>query len=235
MRLVVARSAAEFDRKAADLVREAAGSRSGAAIGLPSGETPAGMYAELAMQPGALAAARWFAIDELHGVAREHPATNASYFRRHAPGLAVDVMDSEAVDAETECARFAQRIADAGGLDLVVLGIGANGHIAFNEPGSAFGSRARRVTLAEETRRQYAAQFATLDETPGRGLTLGIADLLSARRVLLLARGEEKAAAIAAALEAPASEAVPASALQRHDDVTVLLDAGAASKLAVSG
>ena len=235
MRVDVAASSAEFDRKAADAIREAARSRERAAIGLPSGTTPLGMYAELAQQPDGLETTVWFAIDELHGVARDHPATNATYFRRHAPGLAVEVLDSESDDPDAERARFSRLLADAGGLELVVLGIGANGHIAFNEPGSAFDSRARRVALAAETRRQYAAQFASLDETPAHGLTLGIADLLSARRVLLLARGEEKAAAVAAAIEGPLTEELPASALRRHDDVTVLLDGAAASALAGSG
>lgn len=238
MRITVTETTGQFDAVAADEVCAAARERPDAVLGLPSGRTPAGMYLELARRAEAgetdLSRVRAFAIDELHGVPPSHPATNASYFREHAYALGLGellVMDSEAADAAAECARFAAAIADAGGLDLAVLGIGVNGHLAFNEPGSPFDSRARRVALTDESRAPYAAHFGSPAATPSHGLTLGLADLMEARRVLLLASGATKADAVARALEGPVTEDVPASALQRHGDLVVVLDAGAAAGL----
>jgi glucosamine-6-phosphate deaminase len=141
-------------------------------------------------------------------------------------------MNSSALDGDAECARFARLLTQAGGLDLAILGIGRNGHLAFNEPGSAFDSRARRVRLADTTREPYIEAFGSLEATPTFGLTLGMAELLASREVLLLANGGDKASIIARALEGPVSEDVPASALQRHANVTVLLDRAAAGNLA---
>jgi glucosamine-6-phosphate deaminase len=230
-------AAAEFSSRAAHFVREALEAALHRTIGLPTGRTPLGVYAELRREAGAgsldLRQAEAFAIDELHGVASAHPATNASYLQRELPTLSgqTRVMDSAAPDGDRECAQFAAAIAEAGGLDVVVLGIGHNGHIAFNEPGSSFDSRARRVRLDDSTRAVYAPSFGSLEEVPRYGLTLGIADLLAARRLILLATGLDKADALVRALERDPDEATPASALQLHGDVTVLLDEAAASKL----
>jgi glucosamine-6-phosphate deaminase len=226
-----------FDRLAADVVCEAVQARPDASLGLPTGRTPLGMYAELARRAAAgeagLQACAAFAIDELHGVPNAHAATNASYFReRTLPFAELHVMDSDAADPDAQCERFARLIADAGGLDLVVLGIGVNGHLAFNEPGSAFDSRARRVALADETRQPYVAHFGSLEATPAFGLTIGLADIMAAKQTLLLASGAAKAAAVARALEGPVTEDVPASVLQRHGDLTVVLDREAAAGLA---
>jgi glucosamine-6-phosphate deaminase len=143
---------------------------------------------------------------------------------------ALHLLDSQAGDPEAECARFRRLIAASGGLDLVVLGVGPNGHLAFNEPGSPFDSVARRVALAATTRETYAPLFGA-EGPPEYGLTLGVADLLAARRVLLLAFGRTKAGVVARALERPMTEELPASALQRHPQATVLLDREAASAL----
>ena len=112
-----------------------------------------------------------------------------------------------------------------------MLGIGVNGHIAFNEPGSERDSRARVVTLTPESRAAHADAFGSLDRVPARGMTLGIADILAARRILVLATGAGKAAIVERILEGPMTAAVPASWLQPHADVTWLLDAAAASRL----
>lgn len=239
VRVTVVSNGAELARRAADVVFDAARAQPAATLGLPSGRTPLGLYDELARRVadgrtdfGSVTA---FAIDELHGVPPDHPATNASYFRdrltSRVPLRALHVMDSAAQDADAECARFARLIEDAGGLGIAVLGIGANGHVAFNEPGSRFDSRARRVALERSSRRQLAHAFGSLEATPAFGLTLGIADLLAAQAILLLAAGEEKAEVVAAALEGPETEALPASALRRHPALTVVLDRAAASLL----
>ena len=239
MRVHIVATEEEFDHKAASVVCTAARERPAAAIGLPSGRTPLGMYAELARridEEGAdFSRVAAFAIDELHGIRADHPATNSSYFREHLTQhislRAFHVLDCETEQPEAECERFVRLIENAGGLDLVVLGIGFNGHIAFNEPGSSFSSHARKVALDETTRQLYAQHFGSAGEAPAFGLTLGIADVLAARRVLLLASGIDKAEVIAQALEGPIQEALPASALQRHQELTVILDREAASRL----
>lgn len=234
MRIEVLKNEVKVSRRAAAAVCAALTRKPGCVLALPSGNTPLGMYRELARRAGdcSLAEATVFAIDELHGVPRAHPATNASYFAKYLPAVrALHVLDGEAADADAECARFSRLIDGAGGLDLAVLGIGVNGHIAFNEPGSPFDSRARLVELARSTREPYAPRFGSFAAAPRHGLTLGIADLLAARAVLLLALGEAKAEAVARALEDPPGEDVPASALQGHPDLTVLLDRAAASQL----
>lgn len=222
-------SGAALARRAADLVGAARG-----AVALPSGKTPVATYAELARRARAgeldLGDITAFALDELAGVPGDHPATNRAYFARHFPPP-IDVFDGGAADPVAECRRVEAAIAAAGGLELAVLGIGANGHIAFNEPGSPLDSRARLVELAPSTRRGYAGAFGSLEATPRRGLTLGVADLLMARRVILLATGAPKAAIVARALEGPVTTEVPASALQRHADLTVLVDRAAAVRL----
>jgi glucosamine-6-phosphate deaminase len=238
MRVELLPSESALARHAAGLVCVTIASTPAPTLALPSGRTPEGLYDELSRRvlQGELdlSSTTVFAVDELHGVSRVHPATNASYFRAHlaVPLRALHILDSEATDPDAECARFRVLIEDAGGLDLAVLGIGTNGHIAFNEPGSTFGSRARRVELAPSSREAYAAAFGTLEAVPRFGLTLGIADLLDARAVLLLATGADKAGAVARALESPPDEALPASALQRHPDATALLDRAAGARLA---
>ena len=240
MQIDVLDSADAVAQRAADAICEAAAARPQAAIGLASGATPVGLYAELARRVRNedldLRRAVGFAIDELHGVPKSHPATNASYFREHVTSRfelrALHILDSEAQDPERECSRFEMSISNAGGLDLVILGIGANGHIAFNEPGSPFEARCRRVALARSSREPYAPGFGSIEATPSHGLTLGIADIMAARRVLLLASGAEKAPIVSRALEGPVTEDVPASVLKRHGDVLAVLDRDAAGELA---
>lgn len=225
--------------RAADAICALVREKPHAVLALPSGATPLGMYRELARRARAgeadLSATTVFGVDELYGVPSDHPATNASYFREHlTPHIrlrALHVMDSNAPEAGDECARFAGLIVAAGGLDLAVLGIGANGHLAFNEPGSPFDSRTRLVALERSTREPYARYFGSLDATPATGLTLGIAGILDARSALLLGSGTAKAAIVARALEGPPAEGVPASAVQLHRDCAALLDRDAASQL----
>jgi glucosamine-6-phosphate deaminase len=243
MRCQVFDTADALSQCAADAVSAVIEHKPDAVLGLASGATPVGLYAELSARVRAgtadLQDVTAFAIDELYGVARTHRATNASYFARHfadVPLRALHLLDSEATDPAGECGRFRRMIETAGGFDLVVLGIGVNGHIAFNEPGTPFDSRAGRVTLAESTRQVYEAAFGSFGATPPFGLTLGIADIVSAREVLLLATGAEKAEAVARALEGPVTVDLPASILQKHAGLTVLIDSAASARLsAVSG
>ena len=203
-------------------------------VGLATGNTPVPLYAALrAMRGGEwVARVRPFAIDE-YGGRRDHACANRAYFARHwetIPGAApVEQFDPDAPDRDAECARVAAALRAAGGMDLVVLGIGTNGHLAFNEPGADRDTTAREVRLAEAS--MAAARGCWGAETPETGLTLGLAEILGARQALLLASGGGKAAIIAEALQGPVGPHCPASYLQGHPAAVVVLDTGAAALL----
>ncbi|MCC7366716.1 MAG: 6-phosphogluconolactonase [Dehalococcoidia bacterium] len=206
------------------------------AVGLATGNTPLGLYHALgrAVMDGAVSVGqvRPFAIDE-YVVARHHPCSNREFFERHwetiEDAAPVAQFDPEAPDLAAEAARFAAALAAAGGLDVAVLGIGTNGHLAFNEPGSTAECRARVVELADGTREAVKGCFGA--ESPRAGLTLGMAELLGARAVLLLANGASKAGVVARALRGVPSPECPASLLQGHERLLVVLDEDAARAL----
>ncbi len=235
MRVNVLPDAAAVALAAADAICEAVRVRADARLGLPTGGTPILAYRELAhreqLDEADFSRTTVYAIDEFAGIPNATAGTNAAFYREH---LRIQVQrlecpDSAAADPNAEIHGFADAMRRAGGLDLCVLGIGANGHVAFNEPGCARDSRARVVTLEDSSRRAHAGAFGGRDRVPEHGMTLGIADLLEARRVLVLAQGAHKADVVRAAIEGPQTPAVPASWLQSHSDVTWLLDQAAAS------
>jgi glucosamine-6-phosphate deaminase len=210
----------------------------GLVLGLPTGETPRGIYARLvkAHRSGevSFANAASFNLDEYLGLPPDHPASYHAYMRemlfRHVDidPTRAHLPDGLATDATAEGLRYEQAIAEAGGIDLMVLGIGGNGHIGFNEPGSPFDSRTRPVRLTEATRAANAHSFPAGETVPASAITMGIATILDSREILLVATGPAKAAALAAALHGPESPQCPASVLRRHPAVTVVCD-GAAS------
>lgn len=238
MRIVVVPDAAALAREAADRIARAVRAVPDARLGLPTGTTPIATYAELERlaAAGALNMSRVtvYALDEFAGVTRTTPGTNSVFFRqRLRVGLrALHVPNPAARDADEHMAAFADAIRRSGGLGLCLLGVGANGHIAFNEPGSGRDSRARAVELTDASRSAHADAFGGMDRVPRLGMTLGVADILDARAILTLASGKGKAAIVAAAIDGPMTAGVPASWLQAHGDVTWLLDDGAASRLA---
>jgi glucosamine-6-phosphate deaminase len=145
---------------------------------------------------------------------------------------AVQGPDGNAADLTCECDRYEAAIAAAGGVDLQLLGIGSDGHLAFNEPGSSLTSRTRVKTLTERTRADNARFFDAPEQVPRHVLTQGLGTILDSRHLVLVATGEAKAAAVAAAVEGPLTASCPASVLQWHRHVTVLLDPAAAAGLA---
>jgi glucosamine-6-phosphate deaminase len=211
-----------------------------AVLGLATGSSPLPLYAELERRVDAgldLRAVSGFALDEYVGIPLDHPQSYHEVIRTQVTGplgldpARVHVPDGLAADLAAACADYERAIAAAGGVDIQILGIGGNGHIGFNEPGSPLDSRTRVVTLAERTRSDNARFFDSIDQVPTRSVTQGIGTILQARHLLLLAQGERKAAAVAAAVEGPVTPDHPASALQLHDHVTLLLDTAAASQL----
>lgn len=240
MRLVVHDSYEEMSRAAARAVARVIFERPDAALLLPTGSTPLGMYRELAglYQAGDLSLSRAtvFNLDEYLGISRDHPESYRRYMRENlyryvdADPARTHIPDTEAPDPERECGRYEASIAAAGGVDLCVLGIGRNGHIGFNEPGAPFSSRTRAVGLAESTRRANAAGFDA-GGAPEQAITVGMRTIFESRKILLLASGAGKAEAVAAAVEGEVSPRTPASMLQRHPDATLLLDRETATEL----
>lgn len=226
---------ADLGRAAAEIVLATDGLQ---VLGVATGDSPLPVYAALAERRSEVSTVSAFALDEYVGLDPEHPASYHSVIARTVAGpLGLDprrvhVPNGIGGDLSSAAERYEAALTDAGGVDIQVLGIGRNGHIGFNEPGSSVASRTRVVVLAEETRRANARFFPTLRDVPRYAVTQGISTILRARRILLIARGAAKADPIARLLQAPADPSFPASALHAHADVTVLLDADAAAGLA---
>jgi glucosamine-6-phosphate deaminase len=228
--------------KAASLVEALVRARPACVVGLAAGATPLAMYARLTDPARSLDISRAtvFGLDEYLGLDAQHPASCALTLRRHfidGAGIAperVHLLDGAAEgDLAAYCTSYEERIKTAGGLDLQILGLGVNGHVGFNEPGSGLASRTRLVGLRSSTRTTNAPIFAPA-EVPKAALTTGIGTILGARRILLLATGPSKADAVAKMIEGPVSALVPASALQLHPDAVVVLDRAAAAGLALA-
>ncbi len=242
MRVVIEPTAADVAERAAWIVARLVRFRPDASIALPTGRTPLLMYDELVRlhETAGLDFSRvtTFGLDEYRGLAGDDPRSFRSYLRRHfldrvnVSPEKTHALDGLATDVAGECAAYEERIREAGGLDLALLGIGLEGHIGMNEPGSSLGSRTRLKTLTEHTARAAIGAFADADEVPRQALTMGVATILDARRCLLLATGRTKSAAVRHAVEGPLTSQVSASALQLHPDVQVILDEDAAADLA---
>src|SRR5687767_9074845 len=178
-----------------------------------------------------------FNLDEYVGLGPSHPQSYRFFMQQHLfDAINVDraranVPDGMARDFEVHSRQYEQRIKDAGGIDLQVLGIGSDGHIAFNEPGSSLGSRTRLKTLASETIRDNARYFGSEDKVPRLAVTMGVGTILESRRCLLLAFGAHKAIAVRDTIEGPITAQVTASALQLHREVICILDEAAARLL----
>jgi glucosamine-6-phosphate deaminase len=211
-------------------------------LGLATGATMTPLYARLvaAHRSGEVSfrSALSFNLDEYVGVAPDSPGSFHASMHEHLfqfidiEPTRANIPDGMADDIAAEATRYEARIAASGGIDLLLLGIGANGHIGFNEPGSDFASRTREVKLDDATRRDNAGNFPGRALAPERAITMGIATILQARRILLLATGHEKAAALAAAVDGPLTPKCPASVLRLHGNVQILCDQAAASALA---
>jgi glucosamine-6-phosphate deaminase len=241
MEIVILPTAADVGRATAGLIAAVVADRSDAVIGLATGSSPQGIYRDLARRVEAgemsFVHARGFALDEYVGIPLEHPESYASIIARDVveplgfDPSRVQVPDGRASDLDLAAKQYEAAILDAGGIDIQILGIGTNGHIGFNEPTSSFASRTRIKTLALRTREDNARFFASPDEVPTHCMTQGLGTILDARALVLVAQGEQKADAIAAAVEGPLSAFVPSSALQLHEHATIVVDEAAASRL----
>lgn len=206
-------------------------------LGLATGSTPEGLYQKIIekFNEGMVSFqdVTTFNLDEYVGLEREDVN---SYYRYMKEKLfdhvdikleRVHLPNGAATDLEGECQRYERQIQQAGKIDLQILGMGINGHIGFNEPGTPFSSRTHVVELAASTREANSRFFPTLDDVPTQALTMGIATIMESKEILLLVSGEQKAEAIARLAEGDISEDFPASILRNHPNVTVIVDEGA--------
>ena len=219
----------------ARLIRE----RADAVLGLATGSTPMPVYEALreSLRGVDVSRVRGFALDEYVGLDPAHPESYRSVITREVveplgldPSL-VQVPDGRVDGIEQAGDAYERAIAAAGGVDLQLLGIGTDGHIGFNEPGSSFASRTRVKTLTRQTREDNARFFDSVDDVPMHCITQGLGTILDARHLVLLAFGEAKAEAVAGAVEGPVTASLPGSAIQLHPHVTVVVDEAAASRL----
>jgi glucosamine-6-phosphate deaminase len=229
----------------ADVIGRVLASSPAPVIGLATGSSPLGAYRALIerYRCGALsfAGASAVLLDEYLGLPEGHPESYRAFIRREL----VDHVDLDperlhgpdpaCADVPAACARYEAQLVELGGVDVQVLGIGSDGHIGFNEPGSSLASRTRIKTLTDETRRDNARFFPSLDDVPHHVVTQGLATIRDARHLLLVATGPAKAAPIARAVEGPLTAMCPASVLQLHPHVTVVVDEAAAADLAHAG
>ena len=243
MEVVPLGSADDIAAVAADVIEAVVRRNPTAVLGLATGSTPLPVYRELTRRHeiGAgpsYAAVTCFNLDEYVGLPSGHEQSyRATIARELTDGLGISPDQVNGPDPSpdglpTAGERYEALIAKAGGVDVQILGIGSDGHLAFNEPGSSLASRTRIKTLTAQTREDNARFFGSLDDVPNHVLTQGLGTILEARHLLLIATGAGKADAVTAAVEGPVSASCPASVLQFHPHVTVLLDQPAAAGLA---
>ncbi|KWX20240.1 glucosamine-6-phosphate deaminase [Mycolicibacterium wolinskyi] len=242
MEVIILPDAEQIGTVAADAIGALLARKPNAVLGLATGSSPLAIYDELVSRYDAglisFRQARGFTLDEYVGLPEDHPeryrnVIDSVFVSRvdFAPG-AVAGPDGLAADIPAACAAFEEAINDAGGVDLQILGIGTDGHIAFNEPGSSLGSRTRIKTLTRQTRLDNARFFdGDPDKVPTHCLTQGLATIMAARHLILVATGRSKAEAVHHLVEGAVSAMWPATVLQHHPHVTVLLDDAAAQRL----
>lgn len=237
MNIYTFRDEEQFVQTGANLISSLIHTNPRAKLGLATGSTPVGLYAKLIEmnRQGLVSFAQTttYNLDEYVGLPENHPESyrtfmNEKFFnhvdiqieRTHVP-------NGNAADPEAECLEYDKMLEEFGPVDLQLLGLGHNGHIGFNEPGEALSGGTHVVELQEKTRNANARFFPTLDDVPTHAITMGVATILKARQILLLVRGEDKAEIVHRALKGPITTECPASLLQCHPNVVVLLDQGA--------
>ncbi|GGE52347.1 glucosamine-6-phosphate deaminase 1 [Pullulanibacillus camelliae] len=235
MELIQTQDYAEMSRVAAEILIKEIKTNPQAVLGLATGSTPAGTYEALIRdheQHGtSYKQVHTVNLDEYIGLDQSDPNSYKSFMKAHLfnaidlPETHAFLPNGEATDIQEECRRYDEKIRQLGGVDLQVLGIGQNGHIGFNEPGSSFSMTTHVVELTHNTRKANARFFKQLKDVPTHAITMGIKNILESRRVLLLASGSSKAEAMARLLNAEQpDEAFPASALYLHPHVTIIAD-----------
>ncbi len=241
MRIVRTTDYKDMSRKAANVISAQVIMKPDCVLGLATGTTPLGAYSQLVewCNKGDVdfSNVSTYNLDEYRGLTNDDPQSYHYFMRQNLfDKVNIDlarthVPDGSNPDAEAACSEYDRMVREAGYPDLQLLGIGNNGHIGFNEPGTPFGSLTHIVELTESTREANKRFFASIDEVPTHAVTMGIKTVMQARSIILMAIGPAKAPIMKEMLQGPVTEKVPASVLQLHPDVTVYMDYEAAKLL----
>jgi glucosamine-6-phosphate deaminase len=241
MEVIIQRDYAAMSRAAAQIVVDVLNTKPNAVLGMATGSTPLGLYQELVRlhheEQLDFSRVTTFNLDEYVGLPVNHPQSYHYFMHEHffkhvnIPAQNINIPSGTTSNYPAFCEWYERRIAELGGIDLQVLGIGSDGHIAFNEPTSSLRSRTRLKTLSKQTIDDNARFFDRREDVPVYAITMGVGTILDARKLVLVASGSAKATAIAQAVEGPVTSMVTASALQLHRDATVIIDEGAAAEL----
>ena len=239
MEFIVAKDYEEMSRKAADVIAELVACKPSCTLGLATGSTPEGLYAELVKDCAAgkisFKDVSTYNLDEYRGLENDHPQSYHYFMEQHLFNHvdidlgATHVPDGSNPDAAAACADYEAAIKASGGVDLQLLGLGHNGHIGFNEPADTFAKETNCVELTRSTIEANSRLFDSIDEVPTQAYTMGIGTIMRAAKILVVANGEGKAQIVRDAFFGPVTPQVPASILQFHPDVTVIVDEAAAS------
>jgi glucosamine-6-phosphate deaminase len=239
--IIVVETTAQLGPAAAKYVSAQVKTDPRAVLGVATGSSPLPLYQYLTEHPGPdFRAVTCFALDEYLGLPPGHEQSYASFVKHRIseplgiPSAKTHVPHATMDNAHSACKEYEGLIRSAGGIDLQILGIGRNGHLAFNEPGSPFDSRTRVVALTQDSREANSRFFRSVDDVPAHAITQGLGTIQEAQHLLVIVSGQDKAAAVSRAVSGPITEEVPASVLQLHPNVTLLLDHAAASLLPVT-
>jgi len=243
MNIIICGDTKEFNEKSAQIVASQIRQKPNSVLGLATGSTPVGMYHQLVEMYKNneldFEQVTTFNLDEYVGLDKDHPQSYHAFMYKNLfdhiniKKENVHLPDGKASNLESECTAYEEKIKNAGGIDLQVLGIGHNGHIGFNEPKTPFESTTHVVELDQRTIEANSRFFDSIEQVPRKALSMGIKTIMHAKKILFMASGADKAEIVAKALQGPVTPDVPASVLQLHPDVTVVLDIEAASKLSL--
>ncbi len=241
MRIIVTKDAKEMSKKASELFIEEINRNPEIVLGLATGSTPIGLYNELisAYHAGEVdfASVKTFNLDEYYGLIPEHPASYHFFMKSNLfnhinlPEENIHIPNGVPHNVEVYCADYEEMIKEVGGIDLQLLGIGENAHIGFNEPGTALGATTQLIQLAQKTIESNARFFPKKEDVPKQAISMGIKTIMRSRKIVLLASGEKKAQAIYNTVMGFVESSVPASVLQLHPDVVMIIDRKAAALL----
>ncbi len=241
MRIKINESQELFDQAAAKVIADCIRKKPAATIGLATGHTPKGMYEALVQlyqdNQVDFSMVKVLNLDEYLGVDLNNPGTCMSYlterFYKHVnlSKSNIHFFNSEADDYEEECRRYDRHIEMVGGIDLLILGIGYNGHLGFNEPGTKFDTTVHVEKLTDITRTANTWSFGEKDKVPTHGITLGMKNIMHAGKLMLMVNGKKKAGILHEAIYGEVTEALPASVVQLHNDLVLVVDADAAAEI----
>jgi glucosamine-6-phosphate deaminase len=241
MRIIVVDNYEEMSKRAAKIIASQVILKPDSVLGLATGDTPLGMYKELielySKNEVDFSEVKTFNLDEYYGLNRENPQSYYSYMINNLFNNInisrenINVPSGMAKDVNAVCLEYENKIKKAGGIDMQVLGIGGNGHIGFNEPDVNFEAETHLVNLDEQTIEANSRFFDSIGDVPVKAISMGIKTIMNSKKIILLANGISKAEAIEKALKGKINPSIPASILQLHNDVTVIIDKEAASSL----